>query len=398
MFCGFFLRRRSISNKMYFKLIKIFSFELGIKISLRKVNSDDPALVLNGFVWKRTEDNIININVVVQRFATDKRIQEMFGICRASGRNVLGNISTFPTSINGDRLTPLIVGGTEAEAGEFRGKISIQFANGTHICGGTLIHASHVLTSASCMTTSEGEVIHPSTYRLIGDDLSISVQSSNQNRQVREVTHVFVHPEYNLHNFDHNVAVIRTNESFLASSTFNTVSRPLDSPPPNTQCSVAGWGNIFHNGPISFQLRRINATVISRALCNSEDSYGGAVRGGMFCAGDMNGGQDTCQGDGGGGLICDNMVFGIVSWGVECALPNFPGVYTDVAIYNTWISSTIDWVGGEHEDIPTPPPSTTYEPTPTTSPTSTTLSPGGATGIISSIYLFFVCITIALFK
>lgn len=48
-------------------------------------------------------------------------------------------------------------------------------------------------------------------------------------------------------------------------------------------------------GGVSFQLLRVNAVVISRAVCNSYNSYSGAVRGGMFCAGNMIGGQGTCQ-------------------------------------------------------------------------------------------------------
>lgn len=78
----------------------------------------------------------------------------------------------------------------------------------------------------------------------MGDDLTLSVVSGNQNRQLRNATHVFVHPEYNLDRLDHNIAVVRT-EPFTVSPTFNPVVRPQDSPPANTQCSIAGWGHIF---------------------------------------------------------------------------------------------------------------------------------------------------------
>lgn len=101
------------------------------------------------------------------------------------------------------------------------------------------------------------------------------------------------------------------------------------------------------------------------------------------------------QGDGGGGLICNNLVYGIVSGGFECGLPNFPGIYVDVAIYNTWIDSTISWNGGDHEIVPTPTPITT---TSTPSPSPTTPSPGGGAVIVNSIYLFVVCITIVFLK
>ncbi len=78
----------------------------------------------------------------------------------------------------------------------------------------------------------------------MGDDLSLSVETGNLNRQLRGVSHVFVHPEFNIATNDNNIAVIRVNASYTTSGTFNPVSRPDDSPPVNTQCSVAGWGSI----------------------------------------------------------------------------------------------------------------------------------------------------------
>lgn len=43
------------------------------------------------------------------------------------------------------------------------------------------------------------------------------------------------------------------------------------------------------------------------------------------------------QGDSGGGLICGDVVKGIVSWGIGCARQDQPGVYTDVYQYRDWI-------------------------------------------------------------
>lgn len=102
----------------------------------------------------------------------------------------------------------------------------------------------------------------------------------------------------------------------------------------------------------------------------------------------------TLQRDDGGGLICNSVVFGIVSWQIDCGLLQYPTVYTDVAIYNAWIDSTLAWNDGDHENIPTPPSITT-----TTTTTTTTPSPGGAAAIVNSIYLFIGCIsTIVLLK
>lgn len=48
------------------------------------------------------------------------------------------------------------------------------------------------------------------------------------------------------------------------------------------------------------------------------------------------------KGDSGGGLICDNDLSGIVSFGNGCAIAFFPGVYTDVSAYNEWIDKVVN--------------------------------------------------------
>lgn len=57
----------------------------------------------------------------------------------------------------------------------------------------------------------------------------------------------------------------------------------------------------------------------------------------MLCAGYATGGKDACQYDSGGPLVQGSVVVGIVSWGVGCALPRYPGVYADVGALRDWI-------------------------------------------------------------
>ena len=78
--------------------------------------------------------------------------------------------------------------------------------------------------------------------------------------------------------------------------------------------------------------------LVSNAVCSAD--YNQAIGDGMLCAGYATGGVDSCQGDSGGPMVCNQKLAGIVSWGVGCAQPNTPGVYTNVAYYNNWITST----------------------------------------------------------
>lgn len=56
-------------------------------------------------------------------------------------------------------------------------------------------------------------------------------------------------------------------------------------------------------------------------------------------------GNDACQGDGGGPLVCQDDGFfelaGLVSWGFGCGRVDVPGVYVKVSSFIGWINQII---------------------------------------------------------
>ena len=123
--------------------------------------------------------------------------------------------------------------------------------------------------------------------------------------------------------------------------------------------TAAGWGQTQGTGSNWVQtndgnniLRKVQVLIQTQMTCLST-RLGPALTNNMMCAGPLEGGKDTCQGDAGGDkdyfirhqftygplgpLLVGRVVAGITSWGFGCAEPNSPGVYTKVSKYIGWI-------------------------------------------------------------
>jgi hypothetical protein len=110
-------------------------------------------------------------------------------------------------------------------------------------------------------------------------------------------------------------------------------------PPAGTLCVVSGWGTLTPGGSLPTQLQAVEVPIVSWAACNSAYAQYGGITVNMICAGVPEGGKDACQGDSGCPLVCAGQLVGIVSWGLSCALPDYPGVYSNVAPLKSWVTS-----------------------------------------------------------
>ena len=220
-----------------------------------------------------------------------------------------------------------IVGGTEAEKGEFPFIVSLQGSWGGHFCGGSLIKPEWVLTAAHCI---------PGGIRTVVAGLYDQSQSAESEKL--DVAEVIAHPQYNTRPQDYDFALVHLKKA----SKFPPVALNRSELARATPLVTAGWGYTEENGEIPNVLRKVTVPLVSAEACSA--SYPGQITDRMLCAGLPEGGKDSCQGDSGGPLLSGTgarrTLAGVVSWGQGCARPDKYGVYSKVSSVLPWIEET----------------------------------------------------------
>ncbi|CAG0886385.1 unnamed protein product, partial [Darwinula stevensoni] len=228
-----------------------------------------------------------------------------------------------------------IVGGEDAEEGEIPWQVSLE-TFGSHVCGGFILDEMNVITAAHCCDAVSSFTVVAGEYDRF--------QTSGNEVEV-DVARMIPHEDYNGFDLTADICLLHL-ESPLP---FNGFIGPVAMPKQGEDwigelMSVSGWGSTSEGGSLSNILQKGDFVVVADEECDDYyASFGGIDFDSHICAGNMpEGGIDSCQGDSGGPMFETSgrrITIGITSWGVGCARPEFPGVYTQLATYTDWVEA-----------------------------------------------------------
>lgn len=235
-----------------------------------------------------------------------------------------------------------IIGGRVAADNRYSYIVSLQ-SNGKHFCGGVLISIDVVLTAAHC-TNHISQNRDPIRVIVGRHDLSTS---KGEELQVKEER---VHPKYlQSVEYDNDFALLFLKKATMSKVDLATLNHGSSRPRGYQSVKVLGWGDtsVTRSGGNGL-LNEANLRIIPNQRCNNVEGYwsgmyvsfNGYIADSMMCAAFKD--RDACQGDSGGPLIVkgsngeDDLLVGLVSWGLGCA-NDFPGVYARVSSGYNWI-------------------------------------------------------------
>ena len=227
-----------------------------------------------------------------------------------------------------------VVGGTDAAAGDAPFMASLQDGTGFAFCGASVVSSTWVLTAAHCVADGDASDLYVVTGRT---DLGNTATG-----QRIKVAAIHVHPSYDGN--AHDAALLRLAAATAAPAIQLATAADDALEVAGTAVTVAGWGDtvgllgIFSTN----QLQKTDLQVVSDNECG-QTNFGFDAPTGVCAAALL---KDSCQGDSGGPLWGvrggTRVQIGVVSYGTGCALPRFPGVYSEVnnGAIRSWITST----------------------------------------------------------
>ncbi|XP_063926216.1 trypsin-1-like isoform X2 [Zophobas morio] len=205
-------------------------------------------------------------------------------------------------------------------------------------CGASLITQDYVLTAAHCVRR-----LKRSKIRIILGDHDQSTTEDTP-AKMRAVSAIIRHRNFDQESYNHDIALLKLRKPVEFSKNIRPICLPTGKDPAGKTGTVVGWGRTTEGGMLPNVVQEVEVPILTLSQCRAMKYRASRITSYMLCAG--RGAMDSCQGDSGGPLLVPNgdkyEIVGIVSWGVGCGRPGYPGVYTRVSKYLNWLKYNLD--------------------------------------------------------
>lgn len=177
-----------------------------------------------------------------------------------------------------------IVGGQQIPLSRAPYQVSLQY-KGYHQCGGSIVSTTFILTAAHC------------TYQTKARELSVRLATDrvNSGGELFSVRSTYIHPSYDPSSFNNDFSLVQLRMAINLKAGVKVV---IALPPPSdpiaegTSAYVSGWGETLNDNESNGYLRAVAVPIVNQNTCRRAYS---SLTSNMVCAGDMNGGIDSCQ-------------------------------------------------------------------------------------------------------
>ncbi|XP_044019359.1 serine protease 27-like [Aphidius gifuensis] len=228
---------------------------------------------------------------------------------------------------NGQDNAPRIVGGSDAQKGQYPFIVSIQKSL-SHFCGGSIINSKWILTAAHCVKGQS-----PFDFNIVA-----GVTSLKEGGKIYKSDFLQWHESFSMTFIKNDIGLIRLTTDIE----YNENVKPIALPTNNFyqveySVTLIGWGTTKTWGKVPDKLQHIQLKTVSQLKCKLKHLF---ARKTTICTLTKRG-EGACHGDSGGPLVADNTLIGIVSYGLPCAR-GIPDVFTRVWSYVDWINETME--------------------------------------------------------
>ncbi|XP_055643915.1 CLIP domain-containing serine protease B15-like [Toxorhynchites rutilus septentrionalis] len=224
-------------------------------------------------------------------------------------------------------------------------------------CGGALLNSRFVLTAAHCIIdipqSWKLQSIRFREFDAMSEENCTVVNDDKVCRQDYGVEKVVVHPGYDKSRINklHDIAIVKLTESVMFSKYTKPICLPFDEtisamPIDDEDFTVTGWGQTETAIRSRLQLH-VDLVGKTNEICDTAfEKANVTLTDNHLCVGGEKH-KDSCKGDSGGPLMrqVGNVWYqvGVVSFGSKfCGLEGYPGIYTNVAKYLSWITEVVN--------------------------------------------------------